>query len=214
MQAVHDPNQVLLISGEESLADDRTLGSCGVGDEATLYWFITTDPIDEQSAAGRAVLVAEDGIDAVHPRAFQELKAFARPPQGVATTALAAKVLLSMEEVEAGADADGMTFGSSETIALVCWRDQRLQQRRERMVDDEPIPRERLARLQAMVMSDEAYTPQAVAKQSLAAAAVCAYIRAVVRFYTCQSTQAGSRSHDVVTLRSWKQRWQESGKVD
>lgn len=55
---------------------------------------------------------------------FQELKAVLRPPPPVAAIAQAAKILVSIEDFQPGACAEtGMTFGSAETVALVCWRD-------------------------------------------------------------------------------------------
>jgi hypothetical protein len=152
--------------------------------------------------AGRAVLAAEEAVDAVCPRIFQEMKALHRPPRGIAQTALAAKVLLDIEKAKAGADAEGVTFGSSETIALVCWRDHQMRQRLDRLVYDNPIPSERLARLLEME-TDEAFTPEAVTKQNHAAAAICGLIRAVVRFYACSAKAEASQ-----TLRAWKQSWQ------
>ena len=112
------------------------------------------------------------------------------------------KVLLDIENRKAGSDADGMTFGSSETIALVCWRQPTLVEKLDQLVYDNPIPRKRLARLLEME-TNEAYTPEAVAWQP-AAAAICAFVRAVVRFYAC-SAKAEPRAHG--TLRDWKQRW-------
>ena len=102
-----------------------------------------------------------------------------------------------------GADADGMTFGSSATIALVCWREPVIVERLDLLVYSNPIPSKRLARLLEME-TDAAYTPQAIAWQP-AAAAICAYIRAVVRFYACVA-KAEPRTHG--TLRAWKQSWQ------
>ena len=164
------------------------------------------DPVDETTidVAGRAVLAAEEALDAVHPKHFQEMKAQHKPPPGIAATARAAKVLLDMEDKKAGADADGMTFGSSATIALVCWREPVIVERLDLLVYSNPIPSKRLARLLEMETDDDAYTPEAIAWQP-AAAAICAYIRAVVRFYAC-SAKAEPRANE--TLRTWKQRWQ------
>ena len=165
----------------------------------------TVGAIDEATIddAGRAVLAAEEALDAVHPKHFQEMKAQHKPPPGIAATARAAKVLLDMEKTQAGADADGMTFGSSATIALVCWREPVIVERLDLLVYSNPIPSKRLARLLEMETGD-AYTPEAIAWQP-AAAAICAYIRAVVRFYAC-SAKAEPRANG--TLRTWKQRWQ------
>lgn len=159
-------------------------------------------PVDID-AAGSAVLAAEEGIAALRKGDFDELKVFARPPPGVAETALAAKILLGLEHAEAGSDADGMTFGSSATIALVCWYDPSIAKRREKMVCDNAIRKERLERLRAME-TEEAYSVERIAFP--AAAAVCLYIRAVVQFYKCV---ADGGDHDGLTLNAWKRNRQQ-----
>lgn len=165
----------------------------------------TAGPIGETTIddAGRAVLAAEEALDAVGPQHFQEMKGLHKPPPGIAATALAAKVLLGIENMKVGADADGMTFGSSETFALVCWRWPIIVEKLDQLVYANPIPSKRLARLLEME-TDNAYTPKAVAWQP-AAAAISAFIRAVVRFYAC-SAKAEPKAHG--TLRAWKQSWQ------
>jgi hypothetical protein len=147
------------------------------------------------------VLAAEEGIGAVKPGHFHELKALAMPPPGVTETALAAKIILGLENAQADADVDGMTFGSSATIALVCWNDPSMRRRRDEMVCENAIARERLQRLRAME-TEESYTVERAAKSSPAAAAVCAYIRAVVQFYTCVAE--GGDDHESLTLNAWK----------
>ena len=165
-------------------------------------------------AAGSGVLATEERFKALRHNDFNELKAMHSPPPGVKATALAAKILLGREDVKAGADAHGMTFGSSKTIMLVIWMDSDARLRRRQMVYDNPIPKSRLERLEAMEAEDEAYTVERTARCSPAAAAVCAYIQAAVHFYRCIAGFGGD-GHGGLTINAWKfaRGWDPSGNI-
>ena len=107
----------------------------------------TAGAVDETMIddAGRAVLAAEEALDAVHPRYFQEMKAQHTPPRVAATAA--AKVLLDIENKRAGADADGMTFGSRHRTRMLAWPS---LLRGWTCGPSNPIPSKRLARLLEM----------------------------------------------------------------
>ena len=151
-------------------------------------------------AVGAAVLAAEEELQQLRKSDFDEMKSLTRPPPAVADTALAAKILVDAEHAKAGADADGMTFGSSATIILVCWHERSVQKRIDHLVYENPMPMKKLARLRALEESGPPVFPSA--------SAVYKFIRAVVSFYYA-SAALDAVSGEPPTLAAWKRDWQE-----
>jgi len=129
------------------------------------------------------VRAADDACRAVKRRDYGELKAFCNPPKCTALTALAAKILIDKRDAAAGSDADGMTFGSSTTIVLVCWCDQSTRKMLKERVIDGVVDPATIAELDKMMVDNCDWTCEKTGMSGgPAAAAVCKYIFAVVAF--------------------------------
>ena len=135
------------------------------------------------------VRAADDACRAVHRREYGELKAYAKPPRCTALTALAAKILIDKRDAAAGSDADGMTFGSSATIVLVCWLEHSRKILKEKVIDGVIDPAT-IAELDKLMIDNCEWTYEKTLRESQAAAEVCKYIQAVVAFCK-QAAQLG-----------------------
>ena len=158
------------------------LYSCRAGPSAPA---LTGSPQDDAELMELAaqVRVADDACRAVKQRDYGELKAFSNPPKCTALTALAAKILIDKRDAAAGSDADGMTFGSSATIALVCWRDRFSRERLKEKVIDGVVDPATIAELDKLMLDNCEWTAEKTGMSGgPAAAAVCKYIFAVVAF--------------------------------
>ena len=78
-------------------------------------------PATPCGALAEAVLAAQRATQELDKSNYDELKVLVRPPHAVQMTCDALKILLDKDGIEAGRDADGMSFGSSTTILLVGW---------------------------------------------------------------------------------------------
>eukprot|EP00518_Triparma_eleuthera_P015665 CAMPEP_0197556098 /NCGR_PEP_ID=MMETSP1320-20131121/14563_1 /TAXON_ID=91990 /ORGANISM="Bolidomonas sp., Strain RCC2347" /LENGTH=511 /DNA_ID=CAMNT_0043117197 /DNA_START=1 /DNA_END=1536 /DNA_ORIENTATION=- len=135
------------------------------------------------SALREAVLEAEARYRGVHRNDYSELKALARPPPALALTCQAAKIMLSRKTAKAGADADGMTFGSSETIMLVCWLDASVQNYiRDELAGGRGLGAAICKELTQLQEKNPTWTVEKVSYCSSAGAAVTAWIFAVLDF--------------------------------
>ena len=101
------------------------------------------------------MVTADDVLEAhrqtwtAHKSSYHEMKALSRPPVAIQFTCDALKILVNKEGVGAGTDADGMSFGSSETILLVCWPSTTQRLIKAALVDAECTP-EALAKVVKM----------------------------------------------------------------
>ena len=136
---------------------------------------------DQLLCFAEEVRAADDACAQLGPRAYGELKALHKPPEAVALTCTAAKLLIERPDIEAGTDCDGMSFGSSATIVLVFWLTSSRKLIRERVIDGR-IGQETLAQLNKMVAENPTWTVSKTSMQHPAAGAVCRYIFAVLGF--------------------------------
>lgn len=136
---------------------------------------------DQLLSLAEEVRAADDACAQLGPPAYAELKALHKPPEAVALTCTAAKLLVERPDVQAGTDCDGISFGSSATIVLVFWLTQSRKLIRERVIDGR-IRQETLEQLNRMIAENPTWTASKAAMAHPAAGAVCRYIFAVLGF--------------------------------
>ena len=136
---------------------------------------------------------AEELIKVCRKMDFQELKAMCKPPLSVGEVAFAVKVLCEKEEIKAGTDVDGMSFGSSDTIMLVEWGHYTVQILKEKVIEADMCSEVNMNKVRKVgkllgvagfEVSDEKkpWAHAEAKKQSTAAAAVGAWLLALVKF--------------------------------
>ncbi|CAE8654741.1 unnamed protein product [Polarella glacialis] len=140
------------------------------------------EPPDLDSLAA-ALAEAENATYRLNKNNYTEAKALGKPPGGMSHVIYVFETLQGKRSPEAGADADGMTFGSSATTLIVLWASPcRTQDLLAKELCEKGLPVARLEAVQGFMKENPQWTAEFAEKRSLAAGALSSWCFAAVAY--------------------------------